>query len=239
MTGKLEDHMRILLVDDKANHDALNATMRLEKFSVKRVPNGAAMIAAAQSESFDIILFDVLMPDMSGFDAISQMRANLIEAPICILSEVGNAASKIRALELGADDYIQLPIKAEELTARIEAIIRRASGHIASHLDIGDIRIDNRARVVFFAGNLVPLTNKEFTLLELLANRRGRTISKEGIMSQIYSGHDEPNGKIIDVFICKIRKKLAKIRGDGGDYIATVWGKGYMLRAPHAEQSAA
>ncbi len=92
------------------------------------------------------------MPDMSGFDAISQMRANLIEAPICILSEVGNAASKIRALELGADDYIQLPIKAEELTARIEAIIRRASGHIASHLDIGDIRIDNRARVVFFCG---------------------------------------------------------------------------------------
>ena len=195
---------------------------------------GEEGIDLAKLYDYDLILLDLNLPDMNGFDVLRQLRLARIETPILILS--GNDASedKIKGFGFGADDYLTKPFHREELIARIHAIIRRSKGHSQSIIRTGSVEVNLDAKTVQVDGNTVHLTGKEYQMLELLSLRKGTTLTKEMFLNHLYGGMDEPELKIIDVFICKLRKKLSEATGDGS-YIETVWGRGYVLRDPEIE----
>jgi two-component system cell cycle response regulator CtrA len=168
---------------------------------------------------------------MHGYDVLKKLRTDKVQTPVMILSGVGEMDSKVRALGFGADDYLTKPFHREELVARIHAIIRRSKGHAQSIIRTGLIEVNLDAKTVQVSGKVVHLTGKEYQMLELLSLRKGTTLTKEMFLNHLYGGMDEPELKIIDVFICKLRKKLVEATG-GENYIDTVWGRGYVLRDP-------
>ena len=174
---------------------------------------------------------------MSGLDVVRNLRAARVVTPIMILSGSAEIETKVKGLGVGADDYLTKPFNRQELVARIQAVVRRSRGHAQSTIRTGDIVVNLDGKTVEVAGERVHLTGKEYQMLELLSLRKGTTLTKEMFLNHLYGGLDEPEVKIIDVFICKLRKKLnahAK-----GDHIETVWGRGYMLRDPRPVQELA
>jgi two-component system cell cycle response regulator CtrA len=168
---------------------------------------------------------------MSGFEVLRKLRISRVKTPILILSGLAGIEDKIKGLGFGADDYMTKPFHKDELVARIHAIIRRSRGHAQSVIYTDDLCLNLDSKMVEINGSRVHLTSKEYQMLELLAMRKGSTLTKEMFLSHLYGGMDEPEMKIIDVFICKLRKKLANASG-GKDYIETVWGRGYVMREP-------
>ena len=165
---------------------------------------------------------------MSGFDVLRKLRVSKVRTPILILSGLVAIEDKIKGLGYGADDYMTKPFHKDELVARIQALVRRSKGHAQSVISTDDLCINLDTKMVDVNGARVYLTDKEYQMLELLALRRGTTLNKEIFLSHLYGGMDEPDMKIIDVFICKLRKKLANASG-GKNYIETVWGRGYLM----------
>jgi len=161
-----------------------------------------------------------------------------VGTPILILSGLAQIEDKVRGLGFGADDYMTKPFHKDELVARIHAIVRRSKGHAQSVIETGDLRVNLDTKTVEVNGQRVHLTGKEYQMLELLSLRKGTTLTKEMFLNHLYGGMDEPELKIIDVFICKLRKKLQTATG-GQHYIETVWGRGYVLRNPGDEHAAA
>ena len=153
--------------------------------------------------------------------------------PILILSGLNEADNKIKGLGVGADDYLTKPFDKRELVARIQAIVRRSKGHADSVIKTGKLEVNLDARTVEVDSKPVHLTGKEYGIRELLALRKGTTLTKEMFLNHLYGGMDEPELKIIDVFVCKLRKKLSQA-SEGELYIETVWGRGYVLRDPVA-----
>jgi len=186
----------------------------------------------------DIILLDLNLPDMSGYEVLKTLRVSKVSTPILILSGLAGIDDKVRGLGFGADDYMTKPFHKDELVARIQAIVRRSKGHAQSVIETGDLRVNLDTKTVDVNGQRVHLTGKEYQMLELLSLRKGTTLTKEMFLNHLYGGMDEPELKIIDVFICKLRKKLAHACG-GENYIETVWGRGYVLRDPGEEMQAA
>jgi two-component system cell cycle response regulator CtrA len=168
---------------------------------------------------------------MNGHEVLRQLRLSRIATPILILSGSDDTESKIKGFGFGADDYLTKPFHREELVARIHAIIRRSKGHSQSVIETGQIAVNMDAKTVSVENLSVHLTGKEYQMLELLSLRKGTTLTKEMFLNHLYGGMDEPELKIIDVFICKLRKKLSQATG-GENYIETVWGRGYVLRDP-------
>jgi two-component system, cell cycle response regulator CtrA len=169
---------------------------------------------------------------MSGYEVLRSLRSAKVVTPVLILSGLASIEDKIRGLGLGADDYLSKPFHKDELIARIHALVRRSKGHAESVIAVGDLIVNLEARNVELHGHKLHLTTKEYQMLALLALRIGSTLTKETFLNHLYGGaDDEPESKIIDVFICKLRKKLANASG-GLDYIETVWGRGYTLREP-------
>ena len=168
---------------------------------------------------------------MNGHEVLRQLRLSKVDTPILILSGDDDTESKLKGFGFGADDYLTKPFHREELVARIHAIIRRSKGHAQSIIKTGRIAVNLDAKTVDVSGNTVHLTGKEYQMLELLSLRKGTTLTKEMFLNHLYGGMDEPELKIIDVFICKLRKKLAEATS-GENYIETVWGRGYVLRDP-------
>jgi two-component system cell cycle response regulator CtrA len=191
-------------------------------------------IDLAKLYDYDLILLDLNLPDMSGHEVLRQLRLARIETPILILSGSDDTDNKIRGFGFGADDYMTKPFHREELIARIHAIIRRSKGHSQSIIRTGQVNVNLDAKSVDVGGKSVHLTGKEYQILELLSLRKGTTLTKEMFLNHLYGGMDEPELKIIDVFICKLRKKLAEATG-GDNYIETVWGRGYVMRDPVPE----
>lgn len=224
--------MRILLVeDDPTTSRSIELMLTHANLNVYCTDMGEDGVDLAKLYDYDLILLDLNLPDMSGHDVLRQIRQARVETPILILSGSDDTENKLKGFGFGADDYLTKPFHREELVARIHAIIRRSKGHSQSVIKTGEIAVNLDAKTVDVDGKTVHLTGKEYQMLELLSLRKGTTLTKEMFLNHLYGGMDEPELKIIDVFICKLRKKLAEATG-GANYIETVWGRGYVLRDP-------
>ena len=224
--------MRILLVeDDPSTARSIELMLSHANLNVYCTDMGEDGIDLARLYDYDLILLDLNLPDMSGHEVLRQIRLARVETPILILSGSDDTESKLRGFGFGADDYLTKPFHREELVARIHAIIRRSKGHSQSLIRTGAITVNLDAKTVETGGKQIHLTGKEYQMLELLSLRKGTTLTKEMFLNHLYGGMDEPELKIIDVFICKLRKKLGEATG-GDNYIETVWGRGYVLRDP-------
>ena len=225
--------MRVLLIDDDAAiARSIELMLKVEEINVYRTDLGEEGVDLGKIYDYDIILLDLNLPDISGYEVLRSLRSAKVVTPVLILSGLASIEDKIRGLGLGADDYLSKPFHKDELIARIHALVRRSKGHAHSVIAVGDLIVNLEARNVELHGQKVHLTAKEYQMLALLALRIGSTLTKEMFLNQLYGGlDDEPEAKIIDVFICKLRKKLANASG-GQDYIETIWGRGYTLREP-------
>tara|TARA_B100001989_G_scaffold111711_1_gene78362 strand:- start:448 stop:1164 length:717 start_codon:yes stop_codon:yes gene_type:complete len=229
--------MRVLLVeDDSSTAKSIELMLKSEGYVVDTTDLGEDGLEIGKLYDYDIIILDLMLPDMDGYDVLKALRASKVETPILILSGLTELDNKIKGLGFGADDYLTKPFDKRELVARIQAIVRRSQGHAQSIIEVGDVKINLDARTVEACSQPVHLTGKEYGILELLALRKGSTLTKEMFLNHLYGGMDEPEVKIIDVFICKLRKKLQDAT-DGTNYIETVWGRGYVLRDPNASNT--
>ena len=226
--------MRILLIeDDSAMAQSIELMLKQDGFNVYTTDLGEEGIDLGKLYDYDLILLDLNLPDMNGYDVLRTLRVAKVGTPILILSGMSGTENKVKGFGFGADDYMTKPFNKDELIARIHAIVRRSKGHSQSVIETGLIKVNLDAKTVEVNGQRVHLTGKEYQMLELLSLRKGTTLTKEMFLNHLYGGMDEPELKIIDVFICKLRKKLSAATG-GENYIETVWGRGYVLRDPEA-----
>ncbi len=224
--------MRVLLVeDDTSTAKTIELMLKSEGFIVDSTDLGEDGLEIGKLYDYDIIILDLMLPDIDGYEVLRRLRSARVRTPILILSGLNEADKKVRGLGFGADDYLTKPFDKAELVARIQAIVRRSKGFSESIIRTGRLQVNLDTRTVEVEGQPLHLTGKEYGILELLSLRKGTTLTKEMFLNHLYGGMDEPELKIIDVFVCKLRKKLAAATG-GENYIETVWGRGYVLRDP-------
>jgi two-component system, cell cycle response regulator CtrA len=224
--------MRVLLIeDDRAAAQSIELMLRFERFNVYTTDLGEEGIDLGKLYDYDIILLDLNLPDMSGFEVLRTLRVSKVKTPILILSGLGGIEDKCKGLGFGADDYMTKPFHKDELVARIHAIVRRSQGHAQSVIQSGDLVLNLDSKTVEICGARINFTGKEYKMLELLMLHKDRPVTKEMFLNHLYGGMDEPEVKIIDVFICKLRKKLANA-SSRKNFIETIWGRGYVLREP-------
>jgi two-component system cell cycle response regulator CtrA len=223
--------MRVLLVeDDSATARSIELALASEGIVCDIAQLGEEGLEIGKIYDYDIIILDLMLPDIDGYEVLLRLRSAKVEVPILILSGLSGTEQKIKGLGFGADDYLTKPFNRGELIARIQAIVRRSKGHSESLIQIGSrITMNLDSRTVEIDSRPLHLTSKEYGILELLVLRKGSLLTKEMFLNHLYGGIDEPDLKIIDVFVCKLRKKLAKVT-NGTNYIETVWGRGYILK---------
>lgn len=224
--------MRVLIIED--NHStAQTIELSLAKQGIicDISDLGEDGFEISKLYDYDLIILDVMLPDTSGLDVLKKMRATKKQVPVLILSGLSTSEDKIKGLGIGADDYLSKPFNTDELIARVKAIIRRSKGHSESIIEVGDLKVNVDSHTTTLEDKPIHLTTKEQSILELLALRRGQSVSKDQFLTHLYNGLDEPELKIIDVFVCKLRKKIFEASG-GVNYIETIWGRGYALKHP-------
>ncbi len=230
--------MRVLLVeDDLTAARGMSLMLKSGGAVVDQVDTGEEAMELVRHYDYDIMVLDLMLPDMEGYEVVRRMRAARIETPVLILSGLSRPQAKVKGFGLGADDFITKPFDKAELIARMQAVVRRSKGFSQPTLRVGPLTLNLDSREVTVDGRLVHLTGKEYAILELLVLRKGMVLTKEAFLNHLYGGMDEPEMKIIDVFICKLRKKLAQAGAD--NLIGTVWGRGYMMREPLSDQAPA
>jgi two-component system cell cycle response regulator CtrA len=221
--------MRVLLVeDDLTAARGIALMLKSTGAVIDQADSGEEALELSRHYDYDIIILDLMLPDMEGYEVVRRVRAARNDVPILILSGLSRPQAKVKGLAIGADDFITKPFDKAELIARMQAIVRRSKGFSQSVLQIGPLQLNLDSREVSVNGVPVHLTGKEYAILELLVLRKGVVLTKEAFLNHLYGGMDEPEMKIIDVFICKLRKKLG--RAGAENLIGTVWGRGYMLR---------
>ncbi len=224
--------MRVLLVeDDQTMAQSIEMVLKSEGMVVDATDLGEDGLEIGKLYDYDIIVLDLMLPDMDGMEVLRRLRQARVNTPVMILSGNNEPEDMIKGLGSGADDFLTKPFNKLEFVARIHAIVRRSKGHSESIIRTGRLAVNLCARTTEVDGRPLHLTGKEYGILELLSLRKGTTLTKEMFLNHLYGGMDEPELKIIDVFICKLRKKLAAAT-DGANYIETVWGRGYVLRDP-------
>ncbi len=230
--------MRVLLIEDDGTiAQSIELMLLSEHFQVDTTPLGEEGIDLGKVYDYDIIVLDLGLPDMSGYEVLRKLRINKVKTPILILSGMVGIEDKVKGLGFGADDYMTKPFHKDELVARIHAVVRRSKGHAQSVIRTGALTVNLETKTVEVNNQRVHLTGKEYQMLELLSLRKGTTLTKEMFLNYLYGGIDEPEVKIIDVFTCKLRKKLAAANS-GNHHIETVWGRGYVLRDPDESTAA-
>jgi two-component system cell cycle response regulator CtrA len=230
--------MRILLVeDDSSTAKSIELMLKSESFVVDSTDLGEDGLEIGKLYDYDLMILDLMLPDIDGYEVLRRLRSARVTTPVLILSGLAEPDSKVKGLGFGADDYLTKPFDKAELIARIHAIVRRSKGHSESVIRTGKLIVNLDARTVEVNLQPLHLTGKEYGMLELLSLRKGTTLTKEMFLNHLYGGMDEPELKIIDVFICKLRKKLSVATG-GESYIETVWGRGYVLRDPEGQNAA-
>jgi two-component system cell cycle response regulator CtrA len=230
--------MRILLVeDDSSTAKSIELMLKSENFVVDSTDLGEDGLEIGKLYDYDLMILDLMLPDIDGYEVLRRLRSARVTTPVLILSGLSEPDSKVKGLGFGADDYLTKPFDKAELIARIHAIVRRSKGHSESVIRTGKLMVNLDTRTVEVNQQPLHLTGKEYGILELLSLRKGTTLTKEMFLNHLYGGMDEPELKIIDVFICKLRKKLTAAT-DGENYIETVWGRGYVLRDPDGQNNA-
>jgi two-component system cell cycle response regulator CtrA len=232
--------MRVLLVEDDLTA-ARGITMVLKSGSavVDHADTGEEALELVRHYEYDMVVLDLMLPDIEGYEVVRRMRQARNNTPVLVLSGLSRPEAKVKALGMGADDFMTKPFDRAELLARVQAVIRRSKGFSQPTLRLGPVELSLDRREVTVHGHAVHLTGKEYAILELLVLRKGMVLTKEAFLNHLYGGMDEPEMKIIDVFVCKLRKKLAL--AGAGNVIGTVWGRGYTIREPaeHATTAAA
>jgi len=228
--------MRVLLIeDDRAMARSVELMLDEAGFEHETAGTGEIALEYARTYEFDVVMLDLTLPDLHGHEVLKRLRMLRINTPVLILSGDSETDTKVTGFGAGADDYVTKPFDKSELLARVHALVRRSQGHAQSVIVTGPVSIDLAARTVEVAGRRVGLTGKEYAILEMLSLRKGMTLTKEMFLTHLYGGRDEPELKIIDVFICKLRKKLYQAGAPASGCIETVWGRGYSLRDPQVE----
>ena len=230
--------MRVLLIeDDSSTAKSIELMLKAESFVVDSTDLGEDGLEIGKLYDYDLMILDLMLPDMDGYEVLRRLRSARVTTPVLILSGLTEPDSKVKGLGFGADDYLTKPFDKAELIARIHAIVRRSKGHSESIIRTGKMAVNLDTRMVEVDDQPIHLTGKEYGILELLSLRKGTTLTKEMFLNHLYGGMDEPELKIIDVFVCKLRKKLSAAT-DGANYIETVWGRGYVLREPTGQEAA-
>jgi len=219
----------LLIEDDTILAQSIELMLKFEQFNVHTAELGQDGVEFGRLYDYDVILLDLNLPDLSGFEVLRSLRSAKVETPILIISGLVGMHDKVRSFGFGADDYMTKPFHEAELVARIHAVVRRSRRRPHSVITTGDLCLNLDTKTVEISGATVHLTRKEYNILELLSMRKGSALSKESLLHHLYGGLDEPGDKIIDVFVCKLRKKLANA-SSGKSYIETIKGRGYVLR---------
>ena len=231
--------MRVLLVeDDPTTSKSIEMMLSSAGMVLDITDLGEDGLEIGKLYDYDIIVLDLMLPDIDGYEVLRRLRSAKVETPVLILSGLTESEQKVNGLGTGADDYLTKPFNKNELVARIHAIVRRSKGHSESIIRTGKLSVNLDGRTVEVDDKPVHLTGKEYGIMELLSLRKGTTLTKEMFLNHLYNGMDEPELKIIDVFVCKLRKKLAAV-SDEEVYIHTVWGRGYVLRDPDGDEKLA
>lgn len=229
--------MRVLLIeDDTSTARGIEVLLKKEGVIVDSTSFGQYGVEVGKIYDYDGIILDLMLPDIDGVDVIKKLRSANIATPVIVLSGLSECKDKVKCLDIGADDYVTKPFDGKELVSRIQAVIRRSKGHAESIIKIGRMTVNLQNRRVDIDGKPLHLTGKEYSILELLCLRKGATLTKDMFLNHLYGGMDEPELKIIDVFVCKLRKKLMDALG-GDCYIETIWGRGYTIKDIDSQSS--
>ena len=222
---------RLLLVEDEPGL-VLTLTDRLtrEGYAVESSADGESGLERASSEGFDLILLDVMLPRMGGFDVLRELRKRNIESPVIMLTARGQVVDKVVGLKLGADDYVTKPFEMVELLARIEAKLRRAPSvpHPAEGHQFGDVRVDFRRAEVTKGGAPLNLSAREFQLLRYFIEHRGATLTREELLNEVWGYNAMPSTRTVDVHVAWLRQKIEP-NSRHPQYILTVHGMGYKF----------
>jgi two-component system, cell cycle response regulator CtrA len=221
--------MRVLLVEeDLIAARGITLMLKAAGAVVDQTDSGEDALELLRHYEYDIVLLDLSLPDIEGFEVVRRIRIARNDTPVVVLSGITLPQARVKALSLGADDFITKPYDKAELLARMQAIVRRSKGFSQPTVRMGRLELNLDSREVLVDGRDIHLTGKEYSILELLVLRKGMVLTKEAFLNHLYGGLDEPEVKIIDVFVCKLRKKLARAGADG--VIGTIWGRGYVIR---------
>ena len=220
--------MQILLVEDDPAVARLTLRILASGGHVAdHTESGENALDAISKTAYDLVILDLILPDVDGLEVVRRMRAADYSTPVLILSGITEMPSRIAGFQLGADDFLTKPFEPGELVARVEAILRRSNCSSEPPLCVGPVTLDRRNKAVTVDGKEIHLTRKEYAILELLASRRGMSLTKENLLAHLYGGSDQPEPKVIDVFVCRVRKKLGEAGVKG--FIVTNWAQGYMV----------
>jgi two-component system OmpR family response regulator len=214
----------LLVVDDEPTvRELLSATLRFAGFAVTSAATGQAAVDAARREPPDLVLLDVMLPDMDGFDVVRRLRDGGARVPVLFLTARDAPADKVQGLTLGGDDYVTKPFDLEELIARIRAILRRTGGSAVDTIVVGDLSVDPAGRRVHLAGRPVRLSPTEFRLLLFLVRSAGTVVGKAEILDRVWQYDFGGDHSIVDTYISYLRRKLDP------RLIRTVHGVGYVV----------
>jgi two-component system, OmpR family, response regulator len=224
--------MRILIAeDDPTLADALRCTLRRSGYAVDWVSDGEEADAALGADEFDLLILDISLPKLCGFDVLKRLRARNSRLPVLLLTALGSVSDRVRGLDAGADDYLAKPFQLAELEARVRALTRRGMSGAPTLIKHGRLCFDQVGRVAELGGERLELSARELSLLELFLQRPGRLVHKDQLVDHLCGWGEEVSANAIEVYVHRLRKKLEP----GGVRISTVRGAGYCLETPATE----